>query len=199
MLKKISTLFLFLIAATSVFAEDQIRRTVIVRNGDVLLDETDPPGKRAFVGVSLTELTPGLREFFGAPKDSGVLVSSVVENGPAAKAGVKVGDVITNVNGKATANSRELRDAIKDNHAGDSIRIEVIRGKSRQTIVATAEERDGSEFPRFHLKELEGMFPPAPNGEWHQRLMPSAENDELRAQIRALEKRLQELEKRLQK
>ena len=145
MLKKFSALVFLLIVTTSAFAEDQIRRTVIVRNGEVLLDETDPlgnPGKRAFVGVSLTELTPELREFFGAPKDSGVLVSSVSENGPAAKAGVRVGDVITAVNGKTTANARDLRQAVKDNHAGDSIRIEVIRGRNRQALVATAEERE---------------------------------------------------------
>jgi predicted metalloprotease with PDZ domain len=198
MLKKIAAL-VFLLIGTSVFAEDQIRRTVIVRNGDVVLDETDPPSKHAFVGLSLTELTPELREFFGAPKDSGVLVSSVVENAPAAKAGVRVGDLIISVNGKPTASARDLRLAIRDNHAGDSIRVEVIRGKSRQTLVATAEERESPEFPRFHWKELEHMLPPAPNGEWHQRLLPSTENEELRAQIRSLEKRLQELEKRLQK
>jgi predicted metalloprotease with PDZ domain len=198
MLKKIAAL-VFLLIGTSVFAEDQIRRTVIVRNGDVVLDETDPPSKHAFVGLSLTELTPELREFFGAPKDSGVLVSSVVENAPAAKAGVRVGDLIISVNGKSTASARDLRLAIRDNHAGDSIRVEVIRGKSRQTLVATAEERESPEFPRFHWKELEHMLPPAPNGEWHQRLLPSTENEELRAQIRSLEKRLQELEKRLQK
>ncbi|SRR6266852_9214085 len=199
MLKKISALVLVLVASTSLFAaEDKIRRTVIVRNGDVLLDEFDPPGKRAFVGVSLAELTPELREFFGAPKDSGILVSSVVENGPAAKAGVRVGDVITAMNGKTTTGYRDLRDAMKDNHAGDSIRIEVIRGKSRQALVATAEEREGPEFPRFHLKELEHMLPPPPNGEWHQRII-APENEELRARIRDLEKRLQDLEKRIQK
>jgi predicted metalloprotease with PDZ domain len=200
MLKKISALFLLLITATSVFAaEDKIRRTLIVRNGDVLLDETDPPGKRAFVGVSLAELTPELREFFGATKDFGILVSSVVENGPAAKGGVRVGDVITAINGKTITGYRDLREAIKDNHAGDTIRIDVIRGKSRQTLTATAEEREGPEFPRFHLKELEHMLPPPPNGEWHQRILPPAENEELRARIRDLEKRLQDLEKRLQK
>jgi predicted metalloprotease with PDZ domain len=199
MLKKISALVLVLVASTSLFAaEDKIRRTVIVRNGDVLLDEFDPPGKRAFVGVSLAELTPELREFFGAPKDSGILVSSVVENGPAAKAGVRVGDVIIAINGKTTTGYRDLRDAMKDNHAGDSIRIEVIRGKSRQALVATAEEREGPEFPRFHLKELEHMLPPPPNGEWHQRII-APENEELRARIRDLEKRLQDLEKRIQK
>ena len=203
MLKKLSVLALLLIA-TSVFAEpeDQIRRTVIVKNGEVVLDETDPPGisvKRAFVGVSLTELTPELREFFGASTDAGVLVSSVSENGPAAKAGVRVGDVITSVNGKATGSARDLRQAIKDNHAGDSIRIEVLRGKSRQALVATAEEREMPEFRAFNFKGLEHMMPLPPDGEWHKRLLPSSEDEELRAKIRALEKRLQELEKRLQK
>jgi membrane-associated protease RseP (regulator of RpoE activity) len=199
MLKKISVLA-FLLIATSVFAEpeDQIRRTVIVKNGEVLLDESDPPGKRAFLGVSLLDLTPELRDFFGASKDAGVLVSSVSDNGPAAKAGVRVGDIITNVNGKATANSRDLRQAIKENKAGDSVRIEVLRGKTRQALVATAEEREMPEFRAFNFKGLDHMLPP-PDGEWHKRLLPSTENEELRSQIRALEKRLQELEKRLQK
>jgi C-terminal processing protease CtpA/Prc len=145
--------------------------------------------------VSLTELTPELREFFGAPKDAGVLVSSVSENGPAAKAGMRVGDVITAVNGKPTAGYRDLREAIKDNHAGDNVRLEIIRGKGRQTIVATAEEREGPEIRAFKLGEIEkGLFP---KSEWRGMLM-APENDELRTRIRDLEKRLQELEKRLQ-
>jgi len=200
MLKKMSVLA-FLLIATSVFAEDQIRRTVIVKNGEVLLDETDPPGlpvKHAFLGVSLVDLTPELRDFFGAPKDAGVLVSSVSDNAPAARAGVRVGDVITSLNGKSTGSSRDLRQAMKDNHAGDSIRIEVIRGKSRQALVATAEEREMPELRAFNFKGLDHILPP-PDGEWHKRLLPSTENEELRSQIRALEKRLQELEKRLQK
>src|SRR5437660_6546667 len=143
MVKRFPMFAVVLLAASTLFAFDEpIRRTLIVRDGNVIFDDDGLAGKRAYVGISLTELTPELREFFGASKEVGVLVSSVAENGPAAKAGVRVGDVITSVNGKATANYRDLREAIKESHAGDSMRIEVIRGKSRQTLVATAEERE---------------------------------------------------------
>src|SRR6185295_2899794 len=104
----------------------------------------DVPGKSAFISVSVIDLTPELLEFFGASKDSGVLVSSVADNGPAAKAGVRVGDVITAVDGDAVASLRDLRKAIRNNHGGDNIRIELLRGKNRQTVMAVAEER---EFP----------------------------------------------------
>jgi predicted metalloprotease with PDZ domain len=196
-MKKTLSLFVLLMTTTALFAADQIRRTVIVRDGNVLLDEIDPPGKRAFVGVSMVELTPELREYFGAPNEAGVLVSSVTENGPAAKAGVRVGDVITSINGKTVASYHDLRQAIKDNHAGDSVRIDVIRGKSRQTMVAAVEEREWPEFRAFKLGDLERELPAMPK-EWKGKLF-APDNDELRARIKELEKRLLELEKRLQK
>jgi predicted metalloprotease with PDZ domain len=196
-MKKTLSLFVLLMTTTALFAADQIRRTVIVRDGNVLLDEIDPPGKRAFVGVSMVELTPELRAFFGAPNEAGVLVSSVTENGPAAKAGVRVGDVITAINGKTVANYHDLRDAIKDNHAGDSVRIDVIRGKNRQTMMATLDEREWPEFRAFKLGNLERELPPMPK-EWRGKLF-GPDNDELRARIKDLEKRLLELEKRLPK
>ena len=196
-MKKSLSLFVLLMTATALFAADQVRRTVIIRDGNVLLDEIDPPGKRAFVGVSMVELTPELREYFGAPNEAGVLVSSVTENGPAAKAGVRVGDVITSINGKTVASYHDLRQAIKDNHAGDSVRIDVIRGKSRQTMVAAVEEREWPEFRAFKLGDLERELPAMPK-EWRGKLF-TPDNDELRARIKELEKRLLELEKRLQK
>src|SRR3954449_6982705 len=92
MRKTLFTLVVLLVAATSAFAfDDPGRRTIVVRDGNVLFDDFDFPGKGAFIGVSVVDLTPELREFFGASKDSGVLVSSVADKGPAAKAGVRVG------------------------------------------------------------------------------------------------------------
>lgn len=199
MRKTVFTLVVLLVAATSAFAaDDSGRRTIVVRDGNVLFDDFDFPGKSAFIGVSVIDLTPELREFFGASKDSGVLVSSVADNGPAAKAGVRVGDVITAVDGNAVAGLRDLRKAIKNNHGGDNIRIELLRGKNRQTVMAVAEER---EFPDARLFAIPGfdkqLIKPLPNGEWKQ-FMVSPDDDRLQTRIRELEKRLQDLEKRLQ-
>src|SRR5262245_19487116 len=47
------------------------------------------------LGVMVMELTPELRAYFGAPRDSGLLIAQVVPDSAAARAGVRVGDVIT--------------------------------------------------------------------------------------------------------
>jgi len=51
-------------------------------------------GERKYIGVSLQELNPELAEYFGADEGTGLLVTKVTKDSPAAKAGLKVGDVI---------------------------------------------------------------------------------------------------------
>jgi len=75
MFKRLTIGFVLLIAATTLFAGEPERRIVVVRDGNVVLDDVLPAGSRAYLGVTLVQLTPELREFFGAPKDAGVLVS----------------------------------------------------------------------------------------------------------------------------
>ena len=198
-MKKLFTLFLFLIAATTLFAGETERRVVVIRDGNVMVDDGVPGGKRGFIGVSMANISPELREFFGAPKDSGVLVGSVSDNGPAAKAGLRVGDIITSINGKPVAGSWDMYSAMADKHAGDSIRLDIVRGKSKQTIVATAEERDVPEMIHaFDLGRLERDLKPLKGIEWHAGVA-SPDYEALRARIRELEIRLRELQKRLDK
>jgi membrane-associated protease RseP (regulator of RpoE activity) len=200
-LRKLITLFFLLTAATSLFAEPE-RRVVVIRDGNVVVDEGLPLGRRGYVGVSMTNISPELREFFGAPKDAGVLVSSVADNSPADKAGLRVGDVITAVNGKPLTGSWDLFSAMSDKKSGDAIRFEVIRGKAKQTIVATAEERDAPEmFRSFDLGRLEHDLKPLMNlngGAWRYNVA-TPDIDSLRARIRELEIRLRELQKRIDK
>jgi len=199
-LKKLFTLFVLLTAATTLFAgEPGERRVVVIRDGKVLVDEGFAGGsRRGYVGVSMTNLTPELREFFGAPKDAGVLIGSVADNSPADKAGLHVGDVVTAINGKEVKGSWDIYSAMADKKAGDSIRFEVIRGKAKQTIVATAEERDLPQMMRaFDLDELERNLKPL-SREWRYDVA-TPDIEALRARIRELEIKLRELQKRLDK
>lgn len=206
-MKKLTILAVLLLSAAAALAQDNdttTRHTLIVRDGKVIADDGIPMAKRAFLGVAVTELTPELREFFGAPRDTGVLVSSLTANGPAAKAGLRVGDVITGANGQAVGSRRQLTRAMKGQHGGDAVRIDVIRGKSKQTLVATAEERSMPALSDavFELPDLSSLrdigknFEKFDKKDWNA-FVVSPKTDELEAKIRDLESRLRDLEKRL--
>ncbi len=195
-----------LLATAAAFADKPVRRTVVIRDGKVisdgnLLDLSELAGKRAFLGVSLMSLTPQLREHFGAAKDTGVLVESVEENSPAAKAGLRVGDVITAVDGKDIESAWDLRRALKDKKENETVRVDYLRNGSRQTAVATLVERD---MPRVLLGNLDEL--PMRLGEqfrspeWRARI-ESMQQDcgDVQSKLQELDRKLKELEKKLQK
>lgn len=95
-----------------------------------------------FLGVELTDLTPELRAHFGAPEEAGVLVARVVDDSPAFKAGVEVGDVISAVDGKAVSSSMELAHLIRAKDEGALADLEVWRNGSVLTLTAAVEHRD---------------------------------------------------------
>ena len=89
---------------------------------------------RGRLGVTVQSLTDELEEFFGA-KNGGALVSSVSKESAAAKAGIKAGDVIVSINGKAVSDTGDLMDALED-ITGDAT-IVVLRDKKEMTLKAT--------------------------------------------------------------
>ncbi len=102
---------------------------------------------RKFIGIVPQDLTPDLAKHFGAKDGQGLLVSSVTAGGPAEKAGIKVGDVLTKVDGKAIAGRDDLIDAIQAKPKGDKIKIDLIRdGKPMTVEVAVDEEESGIAF-----------------------------------------------------
>lgn len=93
---------------------------------------------RGRLGVQVESLSDQLAEYFGA-KDGGVLVSSVTPDSPAAKAGMKAGDVITRVNGKPVKDAGDLVSRIADARDDGAVTLDVIRDKKTQTLKATIE------------------------------------------------------------
>jgi len=133
----------------------------VIVSGDrfVTIDDDDKPmvfefGSRrgGYLGIQLLEMTPALREHFGAPKDAGVLVAEVEANSPAAKAGVQVGDVVTRVDGDRVESAGDLRRLIRRKKSGETVKIEVQRNKSSKTVTATIEERKGREIELGDLR-----------------------------------------------
>lgn len=91
------------------------------------------------IGVSTMELTKQLADYFGIADGKGVLVTSVSEDGPAAKAGIKAGDVITAVEGEAIDSPGDISRVINRKKEGD-VTLTVIRNKSQQTFRVTPRE-----------------------------------------------------------
>ncbi len=93
------------------------------------------------LGVQLTEVTPELREHLGGTRDAGVLVSRVLPGTPAERSGVRVGDLITNVDGNEVRNSRDLVEALSDSE-GRTIEIDLVRDGSNRSISVDIPEPD---------------------------------------------------------
>ena len=93
------------------------------------------------IGVSTMELSKQLADYFGIADGRGVLVTSVSEDGPAAKSGVKAGDVITAVDGEAVDSPGDVARLINRKKDGD-VTLTIVRNKSQQTIRITP--RQGS-------------------------------------------------------
>jgi serine protease Do len=96
-------------------------------------------GNSRRIGVSTVALTKQLADYFGIADGRGVLVTNVSEDGPAAKAGIKAGDVITAIDGAAVDSPGDLARALNNKKEGE-VSLTVIRNKSQQTFRVTPRE-----------------------------------------------------------
>jgi membrane-associated protease RseP (regulator of RpoE activity) len=92
-------------------------------------------GPRRRIGVGTSPLTKQLGEYFGV-KDGGVLVSSVTDNGPAAKAGIRAGDIITEVDGNKINSAADLAQELGKKKEGE-VTLTIIRDKSQRAVKVT--------------------------------------------------------------
>jgi S1-C subfamily serine protease len=91
------------------------------------------------IGVTVSDMSDQLGEYFGAK--GGALVTSVTDNSPAARAGVKAGDVITAINGQEIKVPSDVRRATQRLASGAEFTIDVLRDKKKLTLKGKAENR----------------------------------------------------------
>jgi membrane-associated protease RseP (regulator of RpoE activity) len=109
-------------------------------------------GGKGRLGLKVQELDGQLGEYFGTAK--GVLVNSVEADSPAARAGLKAGDVVTAVNGKAVAEPPELIEAVQAVEDGATLAIEYTRDKKAQSTKVTLDKREPAEKPRQRVRPI---------------------------------------------
>ncbi len=97
---------------------------------------------RGHIGLSVQSITPVLAKGLGLPQDWGVVVSDLEPDGPAEKAGVKVGDVIRSLDGKDMEDASQLENAIYRLTVAQTVDLALIRDGQPLTVRVTVHERE---------------------------------------------------------
>ncbi|OEC33508.1 serine protease Do [Pseudomonas cuatrocienegasensis] len=112
-------------------------------------DQLKATGKvsRGWLGVVIQEVNKDLAESFGLDRPAGALVAQVLDDGPAAKGGLQVGDVILSLNGQPIVMSADLPHLVGTLKAGSKAELDVVREGARRKLSLTigALPEDGDE------------------------------------------------------
>ncbi|NOQ81436.1 MAG: Do family serine endopeptidase [Methylophaga sp.] len=95
---------------------------------------------RGWLGVVIQDVTRELAESFGLKKPHGALISKVMPDSPASKAGFEAGDVILKFNGKTIPTSSSLPPIVGRTSIGKSVPVVVMRNNKRKTLQVTVEQ-----------------------------------------------------------
>src|SRR5574341_55429 len=108
-----------------------------------ILEQLTKTGKvvRGWLGVSIQELSPELASQFGVSEAKGVLVSDVLDESPAKRAGFERGDVIVEFDGKPVENPTQLRNLVAQTVIGKKVAVKFIREKRTKTLEVTIAEQ----------------------------------------------------------
>lgn len=191
---------------------------VVELTGDVDLSVERTPFvvglvQRGYLGVRLVEVGDQLGEYFGSGP-SGALVTHVEENSPAAKAGVRAGDIITAINGEIIDGPMSVSKIVGKLEEGEQVAIDARRRGTSQKLFATVETRKpragmlrdlagsleevdweavGMNVERS-MKDVERLLE---SSDWKGRLIKLRECSETKERMAELEKRLADLEKKI--
>ena len=104
----------------------------IVKHGQVV---------RGWIGIESQDITPELADSFGLGRNSGAIIAGVVRGGPADRAGMRPGDILVAVGGKAVANTSEMLNLIAQLEPGEKAPLRIMRKNREATLDVTVGKR----------------------------------------------------------
>lgn len=157
---------------------------------------------RGFMGVDLDDLNDQLGEYFKVKGGQGALITSVNEDSPAEKAGLKAGDVIIRIADQDVASADDVHEALRDTKPGQDVKIKVVRKGKKKTLDLTLGKvpddlnfntirlfSDSGNFHGHHPKMFRhGLTPPA---------MDQDQLKEMREELEQMKTELKEMQKEL--
>ena len=93
-----------------------------------------------YMGIEISDVTPENAKFFEVTNNTGAVVTQIEPGSPGAKAGLKVGDVITGLNGQPVNDAGQLQVEVQQNRPGTTIQLQVLRDGKNMTLPVTVEE-----------------------------------------------------------
>jgi len=148
----------------------------------------------AHLGARIEGLNPDLASYFSTEADQGVLVTSVPEDSPAGKAGLKAGDIIVGMSGEPIRTPRELYTWMDERKPGDVAKVEILRRGKRQTIDVTLGESPFTDRVRRAARLAPRDMDPMMDG---LRRRFETERESLNERIERLEQALKDLESKV--
>jgi len=130
----------FLISPSGSFSGMGFAIPAQIAKGTVETLIKDGKVRHAYMGVGITDVTPENAKFFHLNEASGAVITQVEPDSPGAKAGLKVGDVITEVNGQKVSDAGHLQVLIGQHSPGTRVNLQIIRDGKQMSLPVTVEE-----------------------------------------------------------
>lgn len=158
-----------------------------------------------YIGVELASLSEQLGQYFGVDDGQGALVTTVMEDSPAAQSGLKAGDVIVEIDGTQVESPSDVQKIVRKADKGDRLAVTVVRDKARQTMnIEVAENEDMSFFTpdqfnwddddfMFFAPQMKGLF----RGNFDND--DDEDNADLRKEVEMLKQELEDLKDKVNK
>lgn len=157
-----------------------------------------PSFNRPRMGVQISDLTEQLGEFFGVKGGKGALITEVMEDSPAEKAGLKAGDVIVRIGDDKIKSTSDVYATLEGKEKGEEVNVEAIRDKGTHSLTVTVELEGPTKMHadtwNFEAPKMRQSIKPQIKVFTDQR----EEQNDLRANMKELQKQMKELQKQLE-